>query len=50
MPIGELRELPKNLGVIKDSMMVRTSDARNLFHSHFLFSDMLIHYYLAIYF
>ena len=35
MPIGELRELPKNLGVIKDSMMVRTSDARNLFHSHF---------------
>ena len=35
MPIGELRELPKNLGIIKDSMMVRTSDARNLFHSHF---------------
>jgi hypothetical protein len=35
MPIGELRELPKNIGVIKDSMMVRTSDARNLFHSHF---------------
>ena len=35
MPIGDLRELPNNLGVIKDSMMVRTSDARNLFHSHF---------------
>jgi len=35
MPLGELKELPNNLGVIKDSMMVRTSDARNLFHSHF---------------
>ena len=35
MPMGELKELPKNLGIIKDSMMVRTSDARNLFHSHF---------------
>ena len=35
MPIGDLKELPNNLGVIKDSMMVRTSDARNLFHSHF---------------
>ena len=35
MPIGDLKELPNNLGIIKDSMMVRTSDARNLFHSHF---------------
>ena len=35
MPSGELKELPNNLGVIKDSMMVRTSDARILFHSHF---------------
>ena len=35
LPSGDLKELPNNLGVIKDSMMVRTSDARNLFHSHF---------------
>tara|TARA_Y100001968_G_scaffold314773_1_gene340558 strand:- start:1087 stop:2259 length:1173 start_codon:yes stop_codon:yes gene_type:complete len=35
IPIGELKELPNNVGIIKDSMMVRTSDARNLFHSHF---------------
>jgi len=35
VPLGDLKELPKNLGVIKDSMMVRSSDARNLFHSHF---------------
>ena len=35
MPLGDLKELPENLGIIKDSMMVRTSDARNLFHSHF---------------
>jgi len=35
MPLGDLKELPKNLGVIKDTMMVRTSDARDLFHSHF---------------
>ena len=35
MPSGDLKELPNNLGVISDSMMVRTSDARNLFHSHF---------------
>ena len=35
MPIGDLKELPNNLGIIKDTMMVRTSDARNLFHSHF---------------
>jgi len=35
MPLGDLKELPNNLGVIKDTMMVRTSDARNLFHSHF---------------
>ena len=35
MPSGELDTLPNNIGVIKDSMMVRTSDARNLFHSHF---------------
>ena len=35
MPLGDLKELPNNLGVIKDSMMVRTSDARNLIHSHF---------------
>ena len=35
MPIGNLKELPNNVGIIKDSMMVRTSDARNLFHSHF---------------
>ena len=35
IPPGDLKELPNNLGVIKDSMMVRTSDARNLFHSHF---------------
>ena len=35
MPIGNLKELPNNIGIIKDSMMVRTSDARNLFHSHF---------------
>ena len=34
-PSGDLKELPNNLGVISDSMMVRTSDARNLFHSHF---------------
>ena len=35
IPIGELKELPNNLGIIKDTMMVKTSDARNLFHSHF---------------
>ncbi len=35
MPAGDLDKLPSNIGVIKDSMMVRTSDARNLFHSHF---------------
>ena len=35
MPSLDLKELPNNLGIIKDSMMVRTSDARNLFHSHF---------------
>ena len=35
IPIGNLKELPNNVGIIKDSMMVRTSDARNLFHSHF---------------
>ena len=35
IPIGDLKELPNNLGIIKDSMMVRTSDSRNLFHSHF---------------
>ena len=35
IPMGDLEELPKGLGVIKDSMMVRTSDARDLFHSHF---------------
>ena len=35
MPKGELDKLPNNIGVITDSMMVRTSDARNLFHSHF---------------
>ncbi len=35
MPLGDLKQLPNNLGVIKDTMMVRTSDARNLFHSHF---------------
>ncbi len=35
MPLGELKELPNNLGVIKGSMMVKTSDTRNLFHSHF---------------
>ena len=35
MPQGVLKELPDNLGIIKDTMMVRTSDARNLFHSHF---------------
>ena len=35
IPIGDLKELPNNLGIIKDSMMVRTSDSRNLLHSHF---------------
>ena len=39
MPIGDLKELPNNLGIIldggQDTMMVKTSDARNLFHSHF---------------
>ena len=35
MPLGDLKELPDNIGIIKDSMMVRTSDARNLFHSHY---------------
>ena len=35
MPLGDLKELPNNLGVIKGSMMVKTSDTRNLFHSHF---------------
>ena len=35
MPQGDLKELPNNLGIIKDTMMVRTSDARALFHSHF---------------
>ena len=34
-PLGHLKELPNNLGIIKDTMTVRTSDARNLFHSHF---------------
>ena len=35
IPSGDLKELPSNLGVISESMMVKTSDARNLFHSHF---------------
>ena len=35
IPMGDLKELPNGVGVIKDSMMVRTSDARDLFHSHF---------------
>ncbi len=35
IPMGELKELPIGLGVIQDSMMVKTSDARDLFHSHF---------------
>ena len=35
MPMGNLKELPNGVGVIRDSMMVRTSDARDLFHSHF---------------
>ena len=35
LPAGDLKELPNNLGIIKGSMMVRTADARNLFHSHF---------------
>jgi len=35
IPSGDLKELPNNLGVVQDSMMVRTADARNLFHSHF---------------
>ena len=35
MPQGDLKVLPDNLGIIKDSMMVKTADARNLFHSHF---------------
>ena len=35
IPLGDLKELPDNIGIIKDSMMVRTSDARNLFHSHY---------------
>ena len=35
IPMGELKQLPNGLGVIKDSMMVKTSDARELFHSHF---------------
>ena len=35
MPPGDLKSLPDNLGIIKDSMMVKTSDARDLFHSHF---------------
>ena len=35
IPLGDLKELPNSLGVIKDTMMVRTADARNLFHSHF---------------
>ena len=35
MPNGELEELPNNLGIIKDSMTVMSSDTRNLFHSHF---------------
>jgi len=35
IPLGDLKELPENIGIIKDSMMVRTSDARNLFHSHY---------------
>ena len=35
MPQGDLKELPNNLGIIKDSMMVKTSDARTLFHSHY---------------
>ena len=35
IPLGNLKELPNNLGIIKDTMTVKTSDARNLFHSHF---------------
>ncbi len=35
MPRGVLDKLPDDLGVIRDTMMVRTSDARDLFHSHF---------------
>ena len=40
---GQSRMLPNNLGVIKDSMMVRTSDARNLFHSHFFEINLIQH-------
>ena len=35
IPLGDLKELPNYLGIIKDTMTVRTTDARNLFHSHF---------------
>ena len=35
IPLGDLKNLPNNLGIIKDTMTVRTADARNLFHSHF---------------
>ena len=35
VPAGNLDKLPDSLGVIDGSMMVRTSDARDLFHSHF---------------
>ena len=35
IPLGDLKDLPNNLGIIKDTMTVRTADARNLFHSHF---------------
>ena len=46
IPMGELKELPIGLGVIQDSMMVKTSDARDLFHSHFFvfgFANPLLH-------
>ena len=35
IPAGMLNSLPENVGIIPNTMMVKTSDAKNLFHSHY---------------
>ena len=35
IPAGSLNSLPENVGIIPDTMIVQTSDAKNLFHSHY---------------
>jgi len=35
MPRGVVSNLPEGIGLIDGSMMVKTADAKNLFHSHY---------------